>query len=61
MNKLKKARVLADKSQIQLAKESGVSLYRLQVCERGWQSLRKDEIKLLAKPLNVKPKELEGE
>lgn len=60
MNKLKRARVLADLSQMELAEKSGLSLYRVQVCERDWQTLRTDEIKKLTKVLNIKPTELEG-
>jgi ribosome-binding protein aMBF1 (putative translation factor) len=60
MNKLKRARVLADMSQIELARQSGISLYRVQVCERDWLMPRADEIKKMAKVLKVKPTDLQG-
>jgi len=58
MNKLKRARVLADMSQQQLADMSGISLYRIQVIERDWHTPRIDEVKKFAKVLNVKQNEL---
>jgi ribosome-binding protein aMBF1 (putative translation factor) len=58
MSKLKRARVLADLSQTSLAEQSGVNVYRLQVCEYGWSMLRPDEAKKISKIVNCKPKEL---
>lgn len=62
MTNLKRHRVLADMSQQQLADLSEISLYRIQVIERGWHMLRMDEAKKIAKVLRCKPNELtEGE
>lgn len=58
MTNLKRHRVLADLSQQQLADMSEISLYRIQVIERGWHELRIDEAKKIAKVLKCKPTDL---
>lgn len=58
MTRVKMFRRLADITQATLAKQSGVSLYRIQVIERGWHQLKGDEAKRIAKVLKCKPTDL---
>jgi transcriptional regulator with XRE-family HTH domain len=58
ISKLKRARVLADISQAELAKKSGVNIYRIQRAEYRWSELKSDEAKAISKILGVKPGEI---
>lgn len=60
MTKLKRARVLKEFTQSQLADMSGVTLYRIQRLEYSWSEPKPDEIKKLCKVFKCQPSELIG-
>ena len=53
MNNLRKARLMADKSQLQLMKETGIYFTTLSRIERGWLKPSDEQKKKLAKALKV--------
>lgn len=54
MNNLRKARLKADKSQLQLIKETGIYFATISRIERGWVKPLEKQKKKLADALNVK-------
>ena len=54
MNNLRKARLNADKSQLQLMKETGIYFATISRIERGWLKPSKEQKKKLAEALGVK-------
>jgi predicted transcriptional regulator len=59
MHPIKRARLLSEMSQIELSKRAGVATFRIQRIEYGWTPARPDEIKKIAKALNVPQRTLE--
>lgn len=55
MNNLRRARLMADKSQLQLMKETGIYFTTLSRIERGWLKPSDEQKKKLAKTLKVEP------
>lgn len=55
MNNLRRARLMADKSQLQLMKETGIYFTTLSRIERGWLKPSDEQKKKLAKALKVEP------
>lgn len=54
MNNLRKARLKADKTQLQLMKETGIYFATISKIERGWLKPSEEQKEKLAKALNVK-------
>jgi transcriptional regulator with XRE-family HTH domain len=54
MNNLRKARLKADKTQLQLMKETGIYFATISKIERGWIKPSVEQKKKLAKALRVK-------
>jgi len=54
MNNLRKARLRADKTQLQLMKETGIYFATISKIERGWIKPSEEKKKKLAKALCVK-------
>ena len=54
MNNLRKARLNADKSQLQLMKETGIYFSTISRIERGWLKPSDEQKEKLAKALGVK-------
>jgi len=54
MNNLRKARLNADKSQLQLMKETGIYFATISRIERGWLKPTDEQKKKLAEALGVK-------
>lgn len=61
MNNLRKARLRADKSQLQLMKETGIYFATISRIENGWLKPSDKQKKRLAKALKVKPEWLFSE
>ena len=55
MNNLRRVRLMADKSQLQLMKETGIYFTTLSRIERGWLKPSDEQKKKLAKALKVEP------
>jgi len=55
MNNLRKARLRADKSQLQLMKETGIYFASISRIENGWLKPTSDQKKKLARALKVDP------
>ena len=53
MNRLRKARLRADKSQLQLMKETGIYFATISRIERGWSRPSDEQKEKLAKALKV--------
>lgn len=53
MNNLRKARLKADKSQLQLMKETGIYFATISRIENGWLEPKDEQKKKLAKALGV--------
>jgi transcriptional regulator with XRE-family HTH domain len=56
MNNLRKARLVADKSQLQLMKETGIYFATISRIERGWLYPTEEQKDKLAKALGRKKK-----
>jgi len=54
MNNLRKARLRADKSQLQLMKETGIYFATISRIENGWLKPKSEQKRKLAKALKVK-------
>lgn len=54
MNNLRKARLKADKTQLQLMKETGIYFATISKIERGWLKPSEEQKEKLAKALRVK-------
>jgi len=55
MNNLRKARLKADKSQLQLMKETGIYFATISRIENGWLKPKSEQKRKLAKALKVRP------
>lgn len=53
MNRLRKARLMADKSQLQLMKETGIYFATISRIENGWLKPSQEQMKKLANALGV--------
>jgi len=53
MNRLRKARLQADKSQLQLMRETGIYFATISRIERGWLKPSEEQKQKLAKALSV--------
>lgn len=53
MNKLRRARLMVDKSQLQLMKETSINFATISRIERGWLKPTEEQKRKLAKALNA--------